>query len=117
MDMPMDYSMCCQTVTVYRKTEKGIFRAEIPNCFLQLQEEKSYDRLGSVWDQKFLLVQPGEKQLVFPGDRVFAGVGPVIDAAEWPAFLPVRVPGLVEVAYTAVYCWQGHFCHTEAGRK
>ena len=33
--MPVDYGMCTQTVTVYRKTPEGIVRMEIPGCFLQ----------------------------------------------------------------------------------
>ena len=117
MSMPMDYSMCCQTVTVYRKTESGISRVEIPGCFLQWQEEKEYDRLGAVEKRKFLLIQPGERQLVFPGDRVLAGIGPEVSPEDWATFLPTRIPGLVETAYATAYSWQGRFCHTEAGRK
>ena len=113
----MDYSVCCQTVTVYRRTEEGVSRVEIPGCFLQWQEETEYDRLGKKRERKFLLIQPGEEQLVFPGDRVFEGVGPEIGPEDWAAFLPVHVPKLGEAAYAAAYHWKGVFCHTEAGRK
>ena len=113
----MDYSMCSQTATVYRKTEKGVSRVEIPNCFLQWQDEVEYDSLGRKQERKFLLIQPGDAQLVFPGDRVLEGIGPVIPLEEWAAFLPTRIPKLGEVAYATVYHWQGAFCHTEAGRK
>ena len=64
----MDYGMCCQTVTVYRKTPTEIVRLELPHCFLQWQEDVHFDRLGRQQERKFLLVQPGAEQLVFPGD-------------------------------------------------
>jgi len=113
----MDYPMCCQTVTVYRKTREGITRTELPNCYIQWQEEESYDRLGRQVQRKFLLIQPGECQQVFPGDRVLEGIGPEISNGEWHTFTPELVDGLGEVAYAKPYTWQGVFCHTEAGRK
>jgi len=58
---------------------------------------------------------PGESQQVFPGDRVYEGVGPI--EVDWDTFIPVLVEGLGEVAYATAYYWQGDFCHTEAGRK
>jgi hypothetical protein len=113
----MDYPMCSQYVTIYRKTAEGITRTELPGCYIQWQEEESYDRLGRQTQRKFLLIQPGESQQVFPGDRVLEGVGPEITLTEWPAFTPETVTGLGEVAYAEIYTWQGKFCHTEAGRK
>ena len=109
--------MCCQTVTVYRKTLDGILRTEIPNCFLQWQEEISYDRIGRQQERKFLLIQPGESQQVFPGDRVMEGSGPEITESQWPKFVPELMTDMGEVAYAKAYHWQGRFCHTEAGRK
>ena len=113
----MTYPMCCQTVTVYRENPDGIARTELPGCYIQWQEEVSYDRMGRQVERKFLLVQPGECQQVFPGDRVMEGIGPEITPAEWHTFTPELVVGLGEVAYAKPYCWQGVFCHTEAGRK
>lgn len=117
MILPVDYSICCQTVTVYRKTRSGILRTELPGCFLLWQEEMSYGQLGRQQERKFQLIQPGECQQVFPGDRVMEGIGPEITEAQWPTFIPELVANLEEVAYAKVYCWQGQFCHTEAGRK
>ncbi len=117
MILPVDYSICCQTVTVYRKTRSEILRLELPGCFLQWQEEVSYGQLGRQQERKFLLVQPGECQQVFPGDRVMEGIGPEITEGDWKTFIPELVDGLGEVAYAKVYRWQGSFCHTEAGRK
>lgn len=113
----MDYSMCCQTVTIYRKKPAGIERLELPGCFLQWQEDVHFDRLGRQQERKFLLVQPGAEQLVFPGDRVYEGIGPVVTEMDWASFLPALVSGLAEAEYATPYYRQGHFCHTEAGRK
>lgn len=113
--MPMDYGMCCQTVTVYRNTPEGVLRQEIPNCYLQWQDAVSFTQQGRRQERKFLLVQPGEEQLIFPCDRVYAGIGPM--TVDWNTFVPALVPGLGEVAYATAYHWQGAFCHTEAGRK
>ena len=109
--------MCCQTVTVYRKTPDGVICTELSGCYIRWQEEVDYDRLGRQTQRKFLLIQPGECQLVFPGDRVLEGVGPEITLADWPSFIPEVVEGLGEVAYATAYIWQGKFYHTEAGRK
>ena len=109
--------MCCQTVTVYHKTPAGVIRTALSDCYIRWQEEVNYDRLGQQTQRKFLLIQPGERQQVFPGDRVLEGIGPEITLADWPGFIPELVEGLGEVAYATPYCWQGVFCHTEAGRK
>ena len=115
--MPLDYTMCCQPVTVYRKQGQSILRQVIHNCFLQWQDKLSFDAAGKQKDRSFLLIQPGKEQLVFPGDRIFDGIGPEITGEQWDTFLPVNVNGLVEAAYATAFRWQGSFCHTEAGRK
>lgn len=117
MSGPVDYSLCCQTVTAYRRTEEGIQRTVIPGCYLQWQEELDEDGIRIRDENKFLLIQPGEKQLVFPGDRVLPGVGPEIQMEEWESFAPSGIRGLVIVEYATAFRWEGVFCHTEAGRK
>ncbi len=117
MTGPADYRFCTQTVTVYRKTPDGILRYEIPNVFLRMQDECGFSSLGHRQERKFLLVQPGEKQLVFAGDRVYAGIGPVVTQEQWSSFLPEQVDGLAVAEFATAYFWEGRFCHTEAGRK
>lgn len=117
MNGPADYRFCTQVVTVYRKTPAGILRQEIPNVFLQMQENNGFAALGQRLKRKFLLVQPGDQQLVFAGDRIYAGVGPVVTEEQWPSFLPEQVEGLAVAEYATAYFWEGHFCHAEAGRK
>lgn len=113
----VDYSMCCQTVTVYRETANGVLRTVVPGCFFQWREERAMEQIGPCKERKFLLVQPGAEQLVFPGDRVYDGVGPEMTVQAWAHFLPEQVDGLGEVAYATPYHWEGQYCHTEAGRK
>lgn len=117
MTGPADYRFCTQTVTVYRKTPEGILRQEIPGCWLQMQDSTGFSGLGNRQERKFLLVQPGQRQLVFAGDRIYAGVGPVVTQQQWPSFLPEQVEGLAVAEYAAAYFWQDRFCHAEAGRK
>ena len=117
MNIPVDYSMCCQTVTVYRKAVREISRTVIPGCYLRWQTEAGFDSLGHTLARKFLLIQPGDAQLVFAGDRILEGIGPEIDGGQWDSFLPEQVEGLGIAEYATAYCWEGRFCHTEAGRK
>ncbi len=117
MTAPTDYRFCTQTVTVYRSTPEGIFRKVIPGCYLQMQDSAGFAQLGQQRERKFLLVQPGQKQLVFAGDRVYAGIGPQISRQQWRDFLPEQVEGLAVAEYATAYFWQDGFCHTEAGRK
>ena len=116
MSGPVDYSLCCQTVTVYRRTEEGIQRTVIPGCYLQWQEELDEDGIRIRDEHKFLLIQPGENP-IYPGDRIFDGEGPILTVQDWEGFLPVRVPGLSETAYAQPWYWQDKLCHWEAGRK
>lgn len=111
----MDYPLCDQTVTVYRKTGSQISRQVVENCYLQLQDVQEAGITGSRQERKFLLVMPGQTQRVFAGDRIFDGVGPHV--TDWASFIPVKVPGLVQAAYAQPYYMNGALCHVEAGRK
>ena len=117
MSVPVDYRICQQTVTVYRYTEGTVLRRELRNCFLVWEEEENYSPTGKNRNRKFLLIQPGNEQLVFPGDRVHEGIGPEIAPEDWSQFIPALYPKLGEANYAVPYCWQGVFCHTEAGRR
>ena len=114
---PMDYSLCRDTVTVYRRQEQGIFRQVLENVFFTWEEQTVTDTLGTRKGADFLLILPGEEQTVFPGDRIFAGTGPEIGEEDWAAFLPCAVSGLGQVSYVCVYRHDGRICHTEAGSR
>ena len=73
------------------------------------------DAYGTRKGAEFLVIHPGSAQQIFPGDRIFAGVGP--EEVQWGEFLPAAVPGLGQVSYVRVYRLAGGICHTEAGSR
>lgn len=107
---PLDYSLCEQTVTVYRRQGEGVARVVLDNCFLQLQRMQKTDTLGQQRACSFLLIVPGQEQMVFPGDRIFEGVGP--EDLTW-----AQTGAFDQVEYAKPCYWCGCICHTEAGRK
>lgn len=114
---PIDYSkLCRQTVTVYHRTPDGITRSVHKRAFLDHKKTHSVEKTGSKEANSFLLVVPGEEQLVFVEDKVFDGVGPEISTADqWRDFIPVKHPGLFVVKYADAKRWGGSIVHTEAG--
>ena len=114
---PLDYGFCRDTVTVYRKSSDGISRQVIDGCFLSWGEQAVTDVRGSRKGTEFLLIIPGEEQLVFPGDRVYAGIGPEVTEETWGAFLPAAVSGLGQISYVRLYRLAGELCHVEAGSR
>lgn len=111
----MDYPLCDQTVTIYRKHADQVLRLVAYGCYFSCRDTMLRDENGSRQSRSFLLVMPGNIQRVFPGDRVCPGEGPQVAAQDWDRFLPVLVPGLVQVAYTKPFYWNGKLCHVEAG--
>ena len=114
MSCPLDYSLCNQTVTLYRM-EKGIVRRQVvENAWYQWRLEQVTDELGTRQETRFSLILPGQ-QAILPGDRVFDGIGPLVTPEQWPGFLPVSVTGLSQVKFVKPCYWQGQLCHTESG--
>ncbi len=103
----MDYSLCRQTVTLYRRTQQGVLRQVLGGCYLQSACAVSYDAMGRQLKHPFLLVIPGE-QAVQVDDLVWEGVGPEI--ACWEQLVPAYEERLLPVRYVKHYG-----CHTEAG--
>ena len=113
---PVDYSLCNQTVTVYRAQDGTYIRTVYDRAFLDFRKTQTVDKTGSKEANSFLLVIPGSKQAVFNGDKVLLGIGPVITSREeWSAFIPSKVNGLVVVSYVDPKYWNGEIVHTEAG--
>lgn len=111
----LDYSLCRQTVTVYRLEGDTLCRTVVDGCLYDYEDLLTQDASGCRMERRFLLVMPGSVQRVFPGDRVYDGIGP--EEVDWSRFLPVNVPGLAVAEYAHVCRWGGEVCHTEAGRK
>ena len=116
MQCPLDYSLCNQTVTLYRFDPEGIHRRVIRQAMYHYCTQQVRGEQGVTQERKFTLIIPGDACLL-PGDRVYDGIGPVVEPSRWGSFLPVTVPGLSQVQYVNPCFWEGEICHTEAGRK
>ena len=114
---PLDYSLCTQTVTLYRKEDQCIRRQVLENCFFRLEQRRNVDTLGYRSEPAFLLIVPGQTQQVFEGDRILEGAGPEVGPDAWSQFIPALVSGLAVVTYVTPYHWDGVLCHVEAGGK
>ena len=114
---PIEYLFCDRTVTVYRKEQGQVKRLVVENCFYHHQLVQRETGYGKRLDRLFLLVMPGQHQRVFPGDRIYDGVGPAAGDIDWGSFVPAAVEGLSQVAYVTPYYFGGRLHHWEAGRK
>lgn len=107
---PFDYSLCDQTVTVYRGQQRQV--AE--NCHLSRQISTPTENYGKSEEKKFLLIIPGDFPLQ-PGDRIYDGIGPM--EVDWDTFIPALVPELYEVSFAKPCFWDGEVTHWEAGNR
>ena len=110
---PFDYSLCNQTVTVYRKAGEEIVRKTVRGC-MHVKTAVPTENYGKSLEKTFRLIIPGNVAL-FPGDRVFLGTGP--ETVDWKTFLPVLVPELFEVSFAKPCYWEGEPVHWEAGNR
>ena len=110
---PLDYSLCDQTVTLYRKEEETVSRKVIANAFLAAKVSCPNEPYGKSKEKTFLLIIPGEQDLQ-PGDRVFDGIGP--EEVNWQTFVPAFTDELYEIGRVKKQLWEGEITHTE-GRE
>lgn len=112
----LDYSLCRQTVTLYRCRDGAVKRKVLSPVLYEYGVRQVSDERGRRQETMCLLIVP-EKADILPGDRVYDGVGPHINEKQWLHFLPVTVTGLSEINYVRPWFWNGQLCHIEAGRK
>lgn len=113
---PVDYRMCTQTVTVYHREGDAYTRTVHDRAYLDFRKNQTVDKTGSRESNSFLLVIPGESQMVFVGDKVMLGKGPEVSTREqWLEFIPSKVSGLVVVSYVDPKYWGTQMVHVEAG--
>lgn len=115
MTCPLDYSLCCQSVTVYRLQAGKVCRQVFDRAFLAPKGVQTTGPEGEGQSMPFHLILPGAEVFLFPGDKVFHGIGPEVTESTWWGFLPATVPGLYIVEYVKPCYWMGAQCHLEAG--
>lgn len=113
MSAPLDYSLCCQTVTLYRLEDGQLVRRQIPGCGLWQQKERKNTPSGEQLQEVSLLIVPWEQEQLLPGDRVYDGIGPQITLQQWPSFVPAAYPGLTRISRVRRCSFFGEFCHWE----
>lgn len=126
MGVPMQYPLCCQTVTLYHAdlAAHTITRTVVAGVHFDARRretEAAGSSPASGAATAFLLVIP-EKNAAFgrdytlePRDRVLAGIGPEISYEQWLNFTPAKVAGLAAVQYVDCKVSGGCAAHVEAG--
>ena len=111
---PFDYSLCRDTVTLYRHQDNGILRQVLENVLLSGSVSTPTETYGKSRSKKFLLMIPGNRP-VRCADRIYRGVGP--ETVDWDRFIPAVIPELYEVSFVKPCCWEGEITHWEAGNR
>lgn len=108
---PFDYTLCDQTVTLYRLRDGMVNRHLLNNCYFVPEAGQKGNLHGKSRLKKFLLIIPGETDMV-PGDRIYDGIGPA--DILWERFLPDTEENVYEIGAVKVCCWNGDLCHIQA---
>ncbi|MDL2327478.1 hypothetical protein LJC64_02300 [Ruminococcaceae bacterium OttesenSCG-928-A11] len=131
--VPLDYSLCNQTVTVYHmdRATKTVYRWVIEGAHFEWRRDNKLGKTGNTETNSFLLVIPQSSRRWVPPaqlagapdaytlenqDKVFLGVGPEVapPPQDWVGLIPAKVHGLVVVNQVAPKYWRGAVCHLEA---
>jgi hypothetical protein len=114
---PFDYSLCQDTVTVYRKKDQKVLRQVLHPVMMNVQTRVGEGDGGAFLQRPCQIIHPGENICFYPGDRVFWGTGPEVSLEQWAGFIQENVEDLVLINYVRPWLWDGTVCHTEAGWK
>ena len=108
-NVPLDYSLCQMTVTVYHR--EGLTRRVLRGVHYEFTSHREV--VGGIAQRKrsFHMVIPGGDPIC-PGDKVLLGVGPEISQWEDLKVETHDTLGLVTSVQPRYY--KGRLCHTEA---
>ena len=107
--IPLDYSLCTMTVTVYRR--EGLTREVLEGVHYEFTDELQILAGRAAASRSFLLVIPGVHGIA-PGDKVVLGIGPAI--TRWEDLNPAQIPTLGVVKTVKPRFFRGVPCHVEA---
>ena len=105
--IPLDYTLCSMTVTVY---DPAGGRRVIENAHYEFTREDTVATGKTSESSGFLLVIPGEDPIA-PGDKVVLGIG---EETVFEVLNPVAFPTLGIVKSVKPRYFLGRPCHTEA---
>ena len=108
-NVPLDYSLCNMTVTVYHR--EGLTRQVMENVHYEWTDRREVTGGVEQRSRGFLLVIPGDSP-IYPGDKVLLGIGP--EVTSWQALAVENTPTLGVVTSVQPRYYGGKLCHTEA---
>ena len=108
-NVPLDYSLCQDTVTVYHR--EGLTRQVLQSVHYEFTTRREVTGGIARVSRGFHLVIPGECD-IHPGDKVLRGIGP--EGISWDDLLPETQPTLGIVTSVQPRYYKGNLCHTEA---
>ena len=108
-NVPLDYSLCQMTVTVYHR--EGLTRQVLEGVHYEFTTHRQVENGIERVTRSFQLVIPGDTSIC-PGDKVLLGIGPEIFRWEELTVETTDTLGLVTAVQPRYY--QGTLCHTEA---
>jgi len=106
--IPLDYSLCRMTVTVYGA---GGERRVLSGVHYEFTDRVDTAMGIQSHSREFLLVIPGADPIT-PGDKVVLGEGP--EGLSWEEMTTASVPTLGVVQTVKPRYFMGKPCHTEA---
>ena len=108
-NVPLDYSLCQDTVTVYHR--EGLTRQVLEGVHYEFTSRREVEGGIAQVSRGFHLVIPGEGR-IRPGDKVLLGIGPELSA--WNDLLPETCDTLGIVTSVQPRYYHGRLTHTEA---
>lgn len=106
--IPLDYSLCAMTVTVY---SPGGTRRVLTGVHYEFTHRLDTAMGMDTHSRAFLLVIPGEDPIA-PGDKAVLGEGP--EDLSWEELNTAQVSTLGVVQTVKPRYFRGRLCHTEA---
>lgn len=109
--VPLDYTLCNQTVTVYHR--ETLERTVVENAYYDFRQEETVNDGQADTAVRFTLVVPGRLDIQ-PGDKVLPGRGSALEErAQWMRLTAGAVSGLGIVKSVSYKYWNDTVCHTE----